>query len=76
MTSAAEPTHTWLITLQFPHGNGGFAVATRHGSSMFEPGSSREHAYQSIRAWLARHEPELHERNAHLVFFSLEPYRL
>ncbi|MEV7182685.1 hypothetical protein [Kitasatospora sp. NPDC093102] len=73
---AAEPTHTWLITLQYPLGNGGFAVTSRHGSSTFAPGSSRERAYVAIRVWLARYEPELAECNAHLVFFSLEPYRL
>ncbi|MFF7994196.1 hypothetical protein ACFZDG_31000 [Kitasatospora xanthocidica] len=75
-TTPSEPTHTWLITLQFPLGNGGFAVATRHGSSTFSPGSSREQAYVSIRAWIARQEPELRESSASLVFFSLEPYRL
>ncbi|MFF3067159.1 hypothetical protein [Kitasatospora sp. NPDC057936] len=72
-TPATEHTHSWLITLQFPVGNG-FAIATRSGNSTFPPGSPREHAYLGIREWLARREPQL--RDASVLFFSLEPYQL
>ncbi|MET8698247.1 hypothetical protein ABZW10_05140 [Kitasatospora sp. NPDC004723] len=72
-TPAGEPTHSWLITLQFPIRNG-FAVVTRHGSSVLQPGSSRERAYLGIRDYLARREPEL--ADADVLFFSLESYRL
>ncbi|MEV6464701.1 hypothetical protein [Kitasatospora sp. NPDC051702] len=69
----AEPTHSWLITLQYPTA-AGFAVATRTGTSAFPPGCLREHAYLGIREWLARREPQL--GGADVLFFSLEPYRL
>ncbi|MET8623595.1 hypothetical protein ABZW30_07540 [Kitasatospora sp. NPDC004669] len=72
-TSAAEPTHFWLITLQYPVHHG-FAIATRTGSSTLPPGSTRERAYVGIREWLEQREPQL--GGASVLFFSLEPYRL
>ncbi|MFF2626011.1 hypothetical protein ACFVUN_09605 [Kitasatospora griseola] len=68
-----EPTHAWLITLQYATDRG-FAVATRHGNAVIAPGRSREQAYIDLRDTLARCEPEL--RGASVLFFSLEPYRL
>ncbi|MFJ9460351.1 hypothetical protein ACIRST_35420 [Kitasatospora sp. NPDC101447] len=70
---SAEPTHTWLITLQFPTATG-YAVATRSGTSTFPSGSPRADAYVGIREWLEQREPQL--GGASVLFFSLEPYRL
>ncbi|MFJ8440103.1 hypothetical protein [Kitasatospora griseola] len=68
-----EPTHSWLITLQYPT-SCGFTVATRHGTFVFPPGMSRDQAYIDLRDALARREPEL--RGGNVLFYSLEPYRL
>ncbi|MEU6967352.1 hypothetical protein AB0A71_06355 [Kitasatospora aureofaciens] len=70
---AAEPTHSWLITLQYPIPHG-FAVTTQKGTLTVQPGTTRESAYLDIRAWLTQHQPEW--ADASVLFFSLEPYRL
>ncbi|GHF27908.1 hypothetical protein GCM10018790_01620 [Kitasatospora xanthocidica] len=70
---ATEPTHTWLITLQYPVHNG-YAVVTHNGSITAAPGGNRERAYLDIRDWLTEQRPELGRGN--VLFFSLEPYRL
>ncbi|GAA3019343.1 hypothetical protein GCM10010519_55920 [Streptomyces lactacystinicus] len=68
-----EPTHTWLITLQYPV-TSGYAVVTHNGNMTVAPGSNRERAYLDVREWLTRQRPELGRGN--VLFFSLEPYRL
>ncbi|MER7579970.1 hypothetical protein [Kitasatospora sp. NPDC097691] len=70
---AVEPTHSWLITLQYQVPNG-YAVVTHNGTLSIAPGSNRERAYLDIREWLTQQRPELGRGN--VLFFSLEPYRL
>ncbi|MFJ2191121.1 hypothetical protein ACIOJE_24855 [Kitasatospora sp. NPDC087861] len=70
---AAEPTHTWLITLQYPVTNG-YAVVTHNGTLTVAPGGTRERAYLDILEWLTQQRPELGRGN--VLFFSLESYRL
>ncbi|WP_030062348.1 MULTISPECIES: hypothetical protein [Streptomyces] len=70
---AAEPTHAWLITLQYPVHNG-YAVVTHNGTLTVASGGTRERAYLDIRDWLTQQRPELARGN--VLFFSLEPYRL
>ncbi|WP_327678567.1 hypothetical protein [Kitasatospora sp. NBC_00458] len=70
---AAEPTHAWLITLQYPV-PAGFAVTTQSGTITAAPGSIRQRVYVDIRDWLTQQRPEL--GNGTVLFFSLEPYRL
>ncbi|MGW3179670.1 hypothetical protein ACWDD9_10435 [Kitasatospora sp. NPDC001119] len=69
----AEPTHTWLITLQYPVGTN-FGVVTCDGTLTVPPGGTRARAYREIRDWLTQQRPEL--RDANVLFLSLEPYRL
>ncbi|MFG3051407.1 hypothetical protein ACGFZP_10750 [Kitasatospora sp. NPDC048239] len=72
-TTVAEPTHAWLITLQYPV-PAGFAIATHNGTITAAPGSIRQHVYLDIRDWLTQQRPEL--AHGTVLFFSLEPYRL
>ncbi|MEU8512522.1 hypothetical protein AB0C76_13130 [Kitasatospora sp. NPDC048722] len=70
---AAEPTHTWLITLQKPIGHG-LSVVTMDGAYTVQPGDSRAIAYRKIRAWVDAKNPDM--AGANVLFFSLEPNRL
>ncbi|MFE2412463.1 hypothetical protein ACFXDE_29355 [Kitasatospora sp. NPDC059408] len=68
-----EATHAWVITLQRPAA-GGLATVTVDGVYAAQPGTTRQDAYQEIRAWVAEQHP--HMAGANVLFFSLEPNRL
>ncbi|WP_327073848.1 hypothetical protein OG196_23475 [Kitasatospora purpeofusca] len=70
---APEPTHAWLITLQYPT-HTGYGVVTHNGTITAAPGDTRDRAYLDIRNWLTQQRPEL--GHSTVLFFSLEPYRL